>query len=48
MLYRGAESRVGEVLKTWLEERRTMDELDLDYVIIKLKKKSSGKQKTSK
>ena len=41
VLHKG--QKVGLVMfnKQWFDERRAMDELELDYVIIKLKKKSS-------
>ena len=36
------------MLKQWQGERRVMEELELDYVIIKLKKSSRVKQREDK
>ena len=46
---RGGENRVGESFKNVVRRKeRFMDELDLDYIIIKLKKKSpADRQKKS-
>ena len=40
MICRWQEIGVTYVKKQWYGERRVMEELELDYVIIKLKKKS--------
>jgi len=44
MLYRGAEDRVGVVYKRGVMKGGFMGELELDYVIIKLKKKSPAEK----
>lgn len=44
VLYRGAESRVGEVLKTWLGERRFM-EVEIENIKVAIKLKISPRKK---
>ena len=45
MICKWQEIGAAYVLKTMVEERRVMEELELDYVIIKLKKSSRVKQR---